>query len=211
VAIIHNRVARRINDVLVPPLRELIPTSTNLPAEVENEDDPDVPTDIHFSIANGGLMARLYLEDKDWILWVYKSNKNGTVSKKFREKFITLSVPTESFDDDRLVLREVLRTVLSLESHSDAAELLMADPYFQNHSKPAMKAALNNPSVVSTREERMKEEDKKANEQVKQEKKVWFWIIGIFVVLFLLTSNSGSELPNDCNYVPDPRGGYSDC
>ena len=210
-AIIHKRIARRINDVLVPPLRALIPTSTHFPAEVEHEDDPDGPTEIHFSISDGGLMARLYLEDKEWILWVYKSNKNGTVSKKFREKFIPLGIPTDSFDDDGLVLREVLRTVLSLESHSDSAGLLKVDPYFQNHSKPAMKAALNNSSVISTREERAKKEEQRSSEQGKQENKVWLWIIGIFVALFLITSNSGSELPDDCNFVPDPRGGYSDC
>ncbi len=210
-ASIHQRIARRINDVLIPSLKGLNVRQEYQPVSVDFEDDPDETTEIHMCLTGLGLMARLYLKDKEWILWIFKANKDGSVSKRFPEKFVQLAVPRESFTDDSFVLREFMRTVLSLESQSDSAGGLMADPLFQNHYKPAMKAALQNPYIVSTREEKERKREDKANEQAKQESKIWFWIIGIFVVLFLLTSNRGSELPNDCNFVPDPRGGYSDC
>ena len=201
---IHQQVRNRINNVLRPSLKELDIKKSFRPAVLDCEDDPDERTEILIGLADEGLQARLFLDDKEWVLWVYKSNKDGSVSKRFPEQLITLAVPRESFSDHSFVLREFMRTVLNLENQSDSVGKLMAKPIFQNHYKPAMKTALQNPNLVRTREERDTQLGKK-------DTKIWLWISAIFILVVLLTSNNGSNYPEGCTYVPDPRGGYVDC
>jgi hypothetical protein len=203
-AIIHSKLAKKLNNILIPSLATLELKKSFEPVKVDEFEDPDDPTEIFLALTSDRIQTRLSLENKEWILWAYKSNKDGSVSKRFPEKFIYLNVPKESFADEGLVLREWMKNILKLESEPQFSESIQAEALFQYHYKPAMKAALQNSSIVSSRAEieRVKE---------KKDSKVWFWIVGVFIVIFLLTSNGGSELPENCNYVPDPRGGYLEC
>jgi len=203
-AIIHNTLAKKLNTILLPSVTSLDHKISFQPAKVDVLEDPDDPTEILVTLSSDGIQTRLYLENKEWILWAYKSNKDGSVSKRFPEKFIYLSVPKEAFTDHGLILREWMKNILKLENEPKFSDSIQAEPLFQNHYKPAMKSALQNSSIVASRVEIEKVKEKK-------ETKVWLWIVGVFILVFLLTSNSGSELPDNCNYVPDPRGGYVDC
>ena len=203
-AVIHHSVAANFNSLLHRYFFQTKGKSIAYqPASVEFEGHPDTPTEIYIGLSEK-LLASLYLQNKRWTLYVFKVNKDGSVSKRFSEKFIYLTVPEDQATDTNLIVKQLMLALLDLENYPDCLALLATETSYQKWYKPAMKAALAAPSFLESRQEREVRENKKTY-------KTLAWIVGIFFAVVLFGQSQNSTVPADCYFIPDQRGGQYEC
>jgi hypothetical protein len=164
----------------------------------------EIATNLHVS---------LFLDDEDdWIFWVYKTKKDGDPSKTFKETMVSLDIPDDKKDNPAAVLNEFMKAIIGVEHHENCKNLLQYSPKFHNLYKPAMLLALQKVEMTAKQPVTQKVvavEEKKAG--MSSDNKFGLVILAIFIFMLLVLSNSNSNGSAGCSFVPDPRGGYSDC
>jgi len=151
-------------------------------------------------------------DDDDWTFWVYKTNKDGDLSKTFKRTMISLEIPDEKTDDPAAILKEFMKAIIGVEDYENCKKLLESSPHFHTLYKPAILLALQKLEITDKQPVTQRVvafEEKKVG--MSSDNKFGLLMLAIFVVMVLVLSSSDSNGPDGCDFVPDPRGGYSDC
>lgn len=187
----------------------------------EDFDEQRGRTEVLFLMAqNLWASTSVEMNTKKWSVWVYKTNKDGSISKKFPEREFELQLaPGDEEDDEKITIR-LMEVLLGLERIGAYKSLLETAPLFQAIYKPAMQAALvatqpvqQVPAVRPKKVETKREDLSRSYEPpLTKDPKAIIWIVVALIVAAIIgSSTSGSQYPDNCNYIPDPRGGYVEC
>ena len=226
--VIHTKIATNLNLIFEPYLNQM-KSPSNSHYAFEDLGEHGGADEVILLIAPSLLTSTYVNRDtKKWNMLVHKVNKDGSMSKRFRVRVFDLNVPVGFEEDAERVTSQLMAALLFLEKEHQYKPFLEDDPVFQYVYKPAMKAALNSEKPTPRNEEtalRVEKAHSGAEAAIPRvesprsyepprrvDPKVAFWIAGALILAAIIGSSSSSApYPDNCDFVPDPRGGFIEC
>jgi hypothetical protein len=211
---IHARIKTNLNNLFEPYYPEL-----NIPADfypvTEDFDEEQQRSEVLFMIAPKLFAStQVDMTTRKWTVLVYKTNKDGSITKKFPRQSFEINLPPGDEEDDDKVTAKLMGVLLRLENDPLYKSFFESATLYHRLFKPAMQAALEQERSPRTVEVASVPRVSSGNhrKQPTRDYTAVFWIIGALIVAALIGGNANNnQYPDNCDFVPDPRGGYVDC
>ncbi len=191
---VYDAIYRRfVSAGLRPLLEDKLLRLTNL--------DTDYPTII--VELEPRVQVAFYCKNDAWFFIVWKLNKNGTINKRVEPDHFSTYIQSADSENPEVITDHFCDWILKIDKRESVSEILRDSSQFGE-----IRTALQREKAVRSRAQFDLLEDQRQRNAREGEKKV-FWVIGIIFVLIILFGQS--SVPEGCSYIPDPRGGYVDC
>jgi len=178
-------------------------------ADLYQDEDDKLSVGMHLG---NRLKVNLFQDDGEWCFWVFRTTKDGELSKAFKRTMITLDIPADKTEDAKTILKEFMKAIVGVEDYVNCQKILESSPHFYSVYKPSILLALQKLEMPVPQPQAPRETPAEVEKTgISSDNKFGLVMLAFFVIMVIFLANGGSNSPDGCDFVPDPRGGYSDC